>query len=111
MVAKSQEIYDISDAELVTAGSSMFDLQVAASEGLGSFLDEVGSGLSSRYLIGLVHRRWAFEYELNIFIRSYTGWNGEEWNKIEDMNFNLKSKSTQSHLAKIAKEISLNINI
>lgn len=32
-------------------------------------------------------------------------------NKIEDMNFNLKSKSTQSHLAKIAKEISLNINI
>ena len=32
-------------------------------------------------------------------------------NKIEDMNFNLKSKSTESHLAKIAKEISLNINI
>ena len=32
-------------------------------------------------------------------------------NKIEDMNFNLKSKSTQSHLAKIAKEISINIKI
>ena len=32
-------------------------------------------------------------------------------NKIEDMNFNLKSKSTQSHLEKIAKEISFNIKI
>ena len=32
-------------------------------------------------------------------------------NKIEDMNFNLKSNSTQSHLAKIAKEISVNIKI
>ena len=32
-------------------------------------------------------------------------------NKIEDMNFNLKSKSTQSHLEKIAKEISINIKI
>ena len=32
-------------------------------------------------------------------------------NKIEDMNFNLKSKSTQSNLAKIAKEISINIKI
>ena len=32
-------------------------------------------------------------------------------NKIEDMNFNLKSNSTQSHLAKIAKDISVNIKI
>ena len=32
-------------------------------------------------------------------------------NKIEDMDFNLKSKSTQSNLAKIAKEIFINIKI
>ena len=56
MVAKSQEIDDISDAELVTTGSGMSDLQVAASAGLESFLDEVGSGLSSRYLTGLVDK-------------------------------------------------------
>ena len=55
MEAKSyEEIYDISDAGLVSTGSGMTDLQVAAAAGLGSFLDEVGSGLSSRYLKDLV---------------------------------------------------------
>ena len=57
MEAKSyEEIYDISDAGFVSTGSGMTDLQVAAAAGLGSFLDEVGSGLSSRYLTGLVDK-------------------------------------------------------
>ena len=51
MEAKSyEEIYDISDAGLVSTGSGMTDLQVAAAAGLGSFLNEVGSGRSSGYL-------------------------------------------------------------
>ena len=54
MAAKSQTIYDISDAGLVTTGGGMTDLQVAAAAGLGSFLGEVGSGLSSGHLTGLV---------------------------------------------------------
>ena len=54
MAAKSQTTYDISDTGLVTAGGGMTDLQVAAAAGLGSFLDEVGIGLSSRCLTGLV---------------------------------------------------------
>ena len=56
MEAKSRTIYDISDAGLVTTGGGKSDLQVAAAAGLGSFLDEVGSGLSSRYLTGLVDK-------------------------------------------------------
>ena len=57
MEAKSnEEIYDISDAGLVSTSGGMTDLQVAAAAGLGSFLDEVGSGLSSRYLTGLVDK-------------------------------------------------------
>ena len=57
MEAKSQqEIYDISDAGLVSTGGGMSNLQVAAAAGLGSFLDAVGSGLSSRYLTGLVDK-------------------------------------------------------
>ena len=57
MEAKSQEeIYDISDAGLVSTGGGMSDLQVAAAAGLATFLDEVGSGLSSRYLKDIVDK-------------------------------------------------------
>ena len=57
MEAKSQEeIYDISDAGLVSTGGGMSDLQVAAAAGLATFLDEVGSGLSSRYVKDLVDK-------------------------------------------------------
>ena len=57
MEAKSyKEIYDISDAGLVSTGGGMSDLQVAAAAGLATFLDEVGTGLSSRYLKDLVDK-------------------------------------------------------
>ena len=57
VAAKSHgEIYGISDTWLVSTGSGMADLQVAAVVGLGSFLDEVRNGRSSRYVQGLVDK-------------------------------------------------------
>lgn len=56
MAATRQKIYDVSDVGLVATGGGKTDLQVAAAAGLGTFLGEVGSGLSSRHLTGLVDK-------------------------------------------------------
>ena len=55
MAASSVKIFDISDIGPVgTAGGDVTNLQEAAEKGLGTFLEVVGTGLSSRYLTKLV---------------------------------------------------------
>ena len=55
MAASSVKIFDISDVGPVeTTGGDVTNLQEAAEKGLGTFLEAVGVGLSSRYLKKLV---------------------------------------------------------
>ena len=55
MAASSAKIFDISDVGPVeTTGGDVTNLQEAAEKGLGTFLEAVGVGLSSRYLKKLV---------------------------------------------------------
>ena len=55
MAASSVKIFDISDIEPVeNTGGDVTNLQEAAEQGLRTFLDAVGTGLSSRYLTKLV---------------------------------------------------------
>ena len=51
MAASSAKIFDISDIEPASyTGGDVTNLQEAAVEGLGTFLDAVGKRLSTRYL-------------------------------------------------------------
>ena len=55
MVATSIQIFDISDFEPVSnTGGDTTNLQEAAAEGLGTFLEAAGKGLSASYLTKLV---------------------------------------------------------
>ena len=55
MVATSIQIFDISDFEPVSnTGGDTTNLQEAAEQGLGTFLEAVGKGLSARYVTKLV---------------------------------------------------------
>ena len=55
MAASLKKIFDVSDIRnMAIAGGGMIDLQVAAAEGVGTFLGAAGSGLAKRHLTNLV---------------------------------------------------------
>ena len=55
MAAGSVKIFDISDiGQVDNTGGDVSNVEEAAEQGLGTFLDAVGTRLSSRYLTKLV---------------------------------------------------------